>query len=132
MELYEWQKVDDNGLIMPWLTHNSLEAIKAMDLSDKVVWMWGSGYGDAWLAKKCKQLYVVERNEEWLYKAQEICQMNNVSNVTYFHRPCNEGHGQDGMYCEIPEGIIPDVFIVDDVYRYECILMALEFSPCTL
>lgn len=132
MELYEWHKVDDDGLVMPWLTHPSLEEIKRMDLSYKIVWMWGAGMGDAWLAKRCEKLYVVERNSEWLYKSQEMCQMNNIQNITYFHRPCNDCSGMDGMYCEIPDGIIPDVFIVDDAYRYECIVMALEFSPCTL
>lgn len=132
MELSFGQKMDDNGLVMPWLTHGALDAIKSMDLIDKDLWMWGSGLGDAWLAKRCKFLSVVERNDAWLFKSQEICQLNGVENIFYLYRPCNEGSGQDKMYCEIPASVRPDVFIVDDAYRYECILKALEFKPCTL
>lgn len=133
MELCFGQRIDDeNGLIMPWLTHGALDAIKKMDLSDKVVWMWGSGMGDMWLAKRCKELHVVERVQEWIYKNLELTTANGVSNLFYYYRPCNEGSGAQDMYCEIPEGIRPDVIIVDDAYRYECILKALEHSPCIL
>src|ERR1700749_3025258 len=118
MELSFGQKIED-GLVMPWFTHGALDEIKSMDLSDKIVWMWGSGLGDAWLAKRCRTLVVVERDAEWLYKSQGICLNNAVGNVIYLHRPCNEGSGFQDMYCDIPNDIKPDVFIVDDAYRYE-------------
>lgn len=132
MELSFGQKYDDNGLIMPWLTHGALDAIKKMDLSDKIIWMWGAGMGDCWLAKRCKELHIVERVDEWIYKSQSLLAANGVFNVRYYHRPCNEGSGAQDMYCEIPEGVKPDVFLVDDAYRFECILKAIEMKPCTL
>lgn len=133
MELSFGQRVDpENNLVELWLTHGALDEIKKMDLSDKVVWMWGAGMGDCWLAKRCKELIIVERNEEWIHKSADILAANGVTNVTYLYRPCNEGSGAQDMYCEIPEGIRPDVFIVDDAYRYECILKALEYKPCIL
>lgn len=75
---------------------------------------------------------MVERDTQWLMKSVDAIAANQISNVTYYSRPCNEGSGSDAMYCEIPDGVRPDVFIVDDVYRYECILKALEFKPCLL
>ena len=72
IELSFGQKYDEEtGLIMPWFTHGALGEIKSMDLSDKNVLMYGAGLGDAWLAKRCKSLIVIERKEDWLYKAAE-------------------------------------------------------------
>lgn len=127
-ELSFGQRIDDNGLIMPWLTHGALDLIYNTELSDKVVFMYGAGLGDAWLAKRCKKLYVVERNAEWLMKASYVCGMNAITNIEYFHRPCNDCSGMDDYYTEIPERIQPDVIIVDDAYRYECIIKSIGYS----
>lgn len=119
------QRIDpENYLVECWFSHGALDEIKKRDWSDKVVWMWGSGMGDEWLSQRCKELHIVERDAKWI--------KSNFGNVQYYFRPCNEGSGAQEMYCEIPQGIFPDVFIVDDAYRYECILKALEFRRCTL
>jgi len=128
-ELCFGQKIDpENGLIMPWLTHRALDALSNMDLSDKIVWMWGAGMGDKWLAQRCAELHVVERNTDWLLKVAN----NTMQNQHYYHRPCNEGSGAQDMYCDVPINLHPDVFIVDDAYRYECILKVIEHKPCML
>jgi len=118
MELSFGQRME-NGLVQPWFTHGALDVIKEMYLWDKIVWMFGAGYGDTWLAKRCKELHVVERNAEWIYKAQELAVPNGVTNIYYHHRPCNDCSGMDKDYCEIP--IKVDVVINDDAYRYEVI-----------
>lgn len=127
------QRVDEeNGLVQCWFTHGALDWIKKQDWSEKTVLMFGAGLGDAWLAKRCKMLYVVERNEEWLNTARNNCLQNGVHNHVYCYRPCNDSSGMDEMYCAIPEGIKPDIFIVDDAYRYECIIKAIQQKPCIL
>jgi len=125
--LYEWQKIDkENGLVMPWFVHKSLDWIKKEDWRNKVVFSYGCGSGDAWIARRCKNLYVVERDENWLIKAADICFKNNINNVQYFYRPCNEGDADKyDYYTNIPNGIFPNVIIVDDIMRYECIIMAI-------
>jgi len=126
--MYEWQRIDEeNGLCELWLTHDSLDWIKAQNWKNKVVFMFGAGMGDAWLAKRCKKLYVVERKEEWLIKAADICTKAGVDNVQYFYRPCNDSSGMEEMYCEIPKDIVPDVIISDDAYRTEVVRMAIDF-----
>lgn len=133
MELCEFQIIDpSNGLVMPWLTHPALDQISKWDMSDKIVWMWGAGRGDFWLAKRCKQLHVVERVSLWIIDNKMNDLYTSCGNILYYYRSCNEGCGDENMYCEIPEAIKPDIFIVDDAYRYECILKALEYKPCTL
>lgn len=123
------QKIDEeNGLVMPWLTHGALDFFKKINLSDKNILMYGAGLGDSWLSKMCKWLNIIERNNEWLFKSSIECANNNCLNVTYHNRPCNDCSGKEEYYCEIPFLFEPDVIIVDDAYRYECIIKAIEYS----
>lgn len=128
MQLYEWQKIDEeNGLVMCWFTHDSLDAIKKMNLNNKIIFSFGAGMGDAWLAIRCKKLYVVERFEEWIVRASETCGKLGISNIEYLYRPCNDSSGDQDMYCELPKGVAPDVIISDDAYRYEVCVMAEKY-----
>lgn len=128
-ELSFGQRIDPaNRLIEPWFTHGALDEIKTWDMSDKNILMFGAGMGDRWLASKCKSIYVVERKEEWYVKGLQEIQIHNVENITYLYRPCNDGSGSEEYYCEIPEGLKIDIIIVDDAYRYECIIKALTLK----
>lgn len=133
--LCDFQRVDpENGLIQPWLTHGALDEIKTWDLKDKVIWEWGAGLGDLWLKNRCKELHVVERKTEWFLKCMD---MDNKSSIFYHFRPCDDCSGEEDVYCSIPEDLKPDVFIIDDAYRYECLVKALNFAldeikPCTI
>ena len=123
-ELSFGQRIDPkNNLVECWFTHGALDEIKGMDLSDKVVWMFGAGKGDLWLSKRCKELHVVERNGDWLNSCVSIKESNKADNLFYYYRPCNDSSGEDEMYCEIP--IKVDVVINDDAHRYEVIEKAL-------
>jgi hypothetical protein len=127
MELSFGQKVDpDNNLVMPWVTDGCKDWLKKTDLSDKNILMFGAGMGDAWLAKKCKHLTVVERNEEWLHKAANYVGSNGAF-VYYIHRPCNEGSGFADFYCEIPNDRKYDIIINDDAYRTEVCQIAVDY-----
>jgi len=134
MTLSFGQRIDPaNWLIQPWLTHGALDEIASWDMSDKNILMFGSGLGNRWLAARCKHLTVIERNEEWYNKAAEENRIHNTQNITMLLRPCNEGSGQAEYYTEIPNGMEYDIVIVDDAYRYECILKALTMKrPLTL
>lgn len=129
-ELSFGQKCDDNGLIMPWLTHGCLDWIKQQDWSEKNVLMFGAGMGDIHLAKRCKKLVVVERNNEWipqtLEQAIDIQVMNNVK-LEYHYRPCNDSSGKAEYYLEIPIDTDFDVIISDDAYRTEAVKKAIEY-----
>lgn len=115
----------ENNLIECWFTHGALDWIKQQDWSDKVVWMFGAGLGDLWLAKRCKELHVVERDWAWINKCHEQKNINDIHNLTYYHRPCNDSSGMDEMYCDIPIDV--DVIINDDAYRTEVVKMAINY-----
>lgn len=119
-ELSFGQRIDpENGLVECWFTHGALDWIKTQDWSEKNVLMYGAGLGDSWLGKRCKSLAVIERRGEW-------CKGEDVE---YIVRPCDDCCGQDEYYCEIPNDKRFDVIIVDDAYRYECIVKAVEYKP---
>lgn len=127
IELCEWQIIDeDNGLVMPWLTHPFLAWAKQQDWSDKTIVMFGAGLGDSWLAKKCKKLYIVERNDDWAAKSSMYAASNGTSNITYLVRHCNDSDGKADYYLNI-EGLNPDIIINDDAYRTECCQMAVDY-----
>lgn len=128
MELSFGQRVDpENNLVELWLTHGALDEIKKMDLSDKIVWMWGAGMGDCWLSKRCKELHIVERNPDWVEAGRTTSVANGCVNITYYYRPCNEGSGAQDMYCELPDGLQIDVMINDDAYRTEVCQVAVDY-----
>lgn len=125
-ELCFGQKIDpENGLIQPWLTHGALDQISKMNLSEKVIWMFGAGMGDIWLAKRCKTLYVVERNQEWLTACTIFKEANKVDNLHYNYRPCNDSDGQAEYYTELQDGIA--IIINDDAYRTEVCQVAVDY-----
>ena len=127
-ELCEWQIIDeDNGLVMPWLTHPFLAWAKQQDWSDKIAIMFGAGLGDAWLAKKCKHLYIVERNDEWAAKSSMYAADNGATNITYLIRKCNDSDGAAEYYTKLPEGVDFDIIINDDAYRTEICQMAVDY-----
>lgn len=127
-ELCFGQRVDPaNGLVQPWFTHGALDELAAMDLSQMVIIQYGAGLGDAWLARRCKFLYCVERNLEWAARSREQCRQAGVDNIEYILRPCNDGSGQEGYYVPLPAGGKFDMIINDDAYRTEVCFMAADY-----
>ena len=141
-ELSFGQRIDpENGLVEPWLTHGALDWIKKQDWTDKKVLQYGSGLGDIWLAKRSKYLISIERNSDWAIKMQDYISKYKVDNYELHYRPCNENEGTSALYKTLPnpynladlEVYIPDVVIVDDAYRLECIQNIISLGiECTL
>lgn len=122
------QRIDEtNGLVECWFTHGCLDWIKEQDWSDKNIIMFGAGLGDVWLAKRCKDIVIIERNLEWIERCIEIEREHSCTNINYIHRPCNDSSGMDKYYLEIPNGFEPDVIISDDSYRTEAVDMAIKY-----
>jgi hypothetical protein len=121
------QRIDPaNGLVQPWFTHGALDEIERMDLSDSVIVMFGAGLGDSWLSHRCKKLYVVERNDEWLAKAKKLSDKYGNKNIEYIFRSCNDSSGAHEMYCKLPDDDV-NIIINDDAYRTEVCEMAVDY-----
>jgi hypothetical protein len=122
------QRIDpENNLVECWFTHGALDEIKSMDLSDKVIVMYGGGLGDVWLASRCKELHVIERNSDWLDKISTVAANSPVYNLFYHFRPMDDCTGRDKEYLAFPNNVNPDVIISDDAYRTEAVRMAIDY-----
>jgi hypothetical protein len=126
--LAPFQRRDEHGIVEPWFTHGALDEIAEWDLHDKTVWEWGGGYSTRWWASRAKRVYTVEHigdNPEWREKIQAFAVEYRNINL----RLCDSQ-----SYATIPEGIFPDIVVVDGVYRTECIEWVLEhlLRPFTL
>lgn len=120
------QRLDpENGLVECWFTHGALDEIKSMDLSNKVVVMFGAGLGDVWLSQRCKQLHIIERNNDWLGKCVVEQIKYKANNIQYHYVGVNDCSGNDKEYLEILDKVRADVIINDDAYRFEVIEKAL-------
>lgn len=124
------QRIDpESGLVESWFTHGALDRIKMHDLSGREILQYGSGLGDVWLSRRCKKLISIERDLVWADKVYELFSENFIDNARIEKRPCNDCCGMDEYYTAFPEDMLtPDVIIVDDAYRYECIVKAVEYS----
>lgn len=128
-ELSFGQRIDpENRLVECWFTWGALDAIKAMDLSEKTIIMFGAGLGDNWLSKRCKWLHIVERDGVWLSACQDRQAINKVENITYHFIPVADCDGKDKEYLKILDDIEADVVINDDAYRFEVIEKSLTLK----
>lgn len=104
--------VDSANNPMPWYTYPAFEFLTQFDISDKVVFEFGSGNSSRYWAERAKELFSVEDNLRWF---------NIVSR--------NKCHNQHISFFEEKEGYVShilalnrkfDVIIIDGKYRIEC------------
>lgn len=125
MELCFGQKIDESlGVLFPWYTHGSLDAISKMDLSDKIVMEWGGGASTIWWANKSKQILSVDHNKEWADNIEEIINANGwgLDKAIMTFQPTHEGDQSPcrDLYIQCYPLAKPNICIVDGVHRYEC------------
>lgn len=123
----EWQFLSKDGsCILPWYTRPALDVLESMDLSDKVVFEYGTGLSTIYYAKKCQKVFGIESDYDWtlnlydtlseynlvtkadvvLYKNQELY-IDSINNFPY---------------------LIPNIIVVDGIYRDECTKNAFGFA----
>lgn len=133
-ELVQWQKRDDDGIVMPWFTHDCLNEIKSWDLSDKKVLEWGGGYSTIWWLMKAKQVVTIETNPNWYQTLVDVINKRfEGPKSTIFLRQIKEGdQTKIDEYTDV-SNYEPDIVVVDGILRYECIQKALSLKrPLTL
>jgi len=110
--------VNSNGDAIPWYTYPALEYIKQLDLSDKTIFEYGSGYSTLFWATRCKKVVSIEHDEKWY----ELIKPQLPDNVDYQLQVTQDGyvnsiHQTEDSY---------DVIIDDGAFRNECALAAVQ------
>jgi hypothetical protein len=128
-ELCFGQRIDPElGILEPWYTNPCMDRIKEWDLSDKVVWEYGSGSSTVWWGMKAKQVLAVDHNEEGFGRVIEMLEQNRLQGkVMIKYVPTHEGDTSENRddYIEAYADF-PDIVIVDGVHRYECAEHAIK------
>lgn len=113
-----WQFHDTElDCVYPWYTKPALDYLSSLNLSDKIVFEYGLGASSYWWCRKCKSLYGVDNNPEYVQA---------VKNAT--------DHEAIVWYEEYPDYALKpltfdfkfDIIIIDGIYREECVPVALK------
>ena len=112
------QCVDAQGNPIPWYTYPAIEYIKQLDLSDKHVFEYGSGYSTLFWSSRCKSLTSVEHDEHWYQQIRHRLPENVSYNL--------KQNIQDYVKFINTIGEKFDVIIIDGAHRLDCAAAALS------
>lgn len=103
--------IDKEGNPLPWYTYPAIEYLNQLDLSNKLIFEWGSGNSSIYFAKRSKQVISIEDNEEWYKKNQNKKSFNQEIVFT-----------SEDMYISYISNFEKkfDIIIIDGKYRSEC------------
>ena len=104
--------LDKDGNFVPWFTYPAIEYIKQLDLSDKRVLEYGSGFSTMFWAKRTKSVVSIEDDKAWYEKLKPQL----PANVNYIH--VNNEQEYVGAVAKL-EGQF-DIIINDGIYRLSC------------
>ena len=105
---------DENPI--PWFTYPSIEYIKQLDLTNKVMLEWGAGSSSMFFSKRVKKVYSIEHNEEWYEKVKKY----NIHNQEILF--------SEKEYSTIPKrlNVLFDIILIDGVERENCAKQVLS------
>lgn len=109
----EWKCINAAGDPIPWYTYPAIEYIRQLDLSDKTVLEFGSGYSTLFWASRCKKVYAIEDDAKW----HSIIAPEAPANVEYLLLEDRDAYVNAAR--SIGEEQF-DVIIVDGSHRYQC------------
>ncbi|MBM3711940.1 MAG: SAM-dependent methyltransferase [Actinobacteria bacterium] len=103
--------VNNNNEPLPWFTYPAIEYVSQFNLSEKIIFEWGSGNSSSFFARRAKKIYSVEDNRDWFEKNSK---QKKTNQEIYF--------AEDSEYINSISklGIKFDIIIIDGKYRYEC------------
>ena len=109
------RSVNKNSQPIPWFTYPAFQFIHQLDLREKTVFEWGSGYSSLYFAKKVKNITSIENNKEWYLRIKKL-QYTNM-NLLF----TNEDNYVQSITKEKEKF---DIIIIDGKFREECIKLA--------
>lgn len=110
--------VDGNGDPLPWFTYPAIEYIQQLDLSDLVVFEWGSGNSSLFFADRVKQITSVESDRDWF----ETISKKKKDNQTLVY--VEEGDSYPAYISKTKD--LYDIIIIDGKLRASCAEEAIK------
>ena len=111
--------VDLQGLPLPWYTYPAIEFIKQLDLSEKVIFEYGSGNSTLFLSRLSKKVISIEGNKQWYEMIYS--QLSALNNTEIIFKD-----NKDLYISEIKNHHLFDIIIIDGNYRLDCAKIAVN------
>jgi hypothetical protein len=104
--------LDKDGNYVPWFTYPAIEYIKQLDLSDKRVLEYGSGFSTMFWAKRARSVVSIEDNNGWYEQLKPQLPVN----VDYLYVK------DQAEYVGAVEKLESqfDIIVNDGIYRLSC------------
>jgi len=117
--------VSKNGQPLPWYTYPCIDLLKYRNYEDKIILEFGGGQSTLWWAGKAKYVVTLEGDKEWYEKIKG--QMPGNVDLCYVSMESKETNVYEVKYTlETKQYSKYDVIIIDGLYRYEMIEIALS------
>lgn len=122
---FKMAAVSKSGEPIPWYTYPAIDFLKVRNFQDKTVLEFGGGQSSLWWAKKAKQVVTLEGDKEWYEKIRDQMPDNvALSYVSMQSREINVAEVRQTL--DAQEQAQYDVIVIDGLYRYEMISIAIE------
>lgn len=120
-EQHEWRYLcPETNLLYPWYVKPFLDLLSTWDLKDKIIFESGCGSSTLWWVEKCKFVYGVETSGDYITAIESGLQGKHNYNI--FHETEVEKFANAPIYV----GKKFDIFIIDGVWRDECVPQAIQ------
>lgn len=116
--------VSKNGEPIPWYTYPCIDFLKYRSYEDKNVLEFGGGQSTIWWSSRAKTVVTLEGDREWYEKIKNTMPDNvDLHYVSMKNKDINVS--QVNKVLDAKQYSVYDVIIIDGLFRYEMIEIAL-------
>lgn len=118
--------VSKNGKPIPWYTYPSIDFLKVRNFTGKAILEFGGGQSSLWWAERAQNVVTLEGDKSWYEKiATQMPDNVDLDHVTMDNMEANVSAVRQAL---LDRGIEQyDVIIIDGLYRYQMIEIALQY-----
>ncbi|MCX7049579.1 MAG: SAM-dependent methyltransferase [Candidatus Sumerlaeota bacterium] len=106
---------------LPWYTYPAIEFLDKLNLSDKTIFEYGSGFSTLYWAKRAKSVITIEDDKVWFDKISPQVPPNTaihlITDMDRYAAAPRQTPGPGGKY---------DVIVIDGKERYSCAQVAVS------
>jgi hypothetical protein len=117
--------VSKKGQPMPWYTYPSIDFLKYRSYEDKTILEFGGGQSTLWWSGKARHVITLEGDRQWYEKIRS--QMPSNVDLCYVSMENSDINVSEVMRTlESKQNSKYDVIVIDGLYRFEMISIALS------
>ena len=125
LSAFKMAAVARDGKPLPWYTYPCLDFLRFRDFKGKTILEFGGGQSTLWWANRAKNVITLEGDREWYEKIKNTMPGNvQLHYVSMESMDINVAQVKDVLKSKHYSTY--DVIIIDGLYRYEMIAVALQ------